>query len=99
MARVVQKRVRGTPYIQVVEDYPDDDGVWRQKVLKSFGAFSPDAYLEAVQYAAAANEFKERLRSDGQGEEWRMWKAAAALILGGVAVAWLLDALGGRDGR
>jgi hypothetical protein len=90
VARVVQKNVRGVPYIQVVEDYKDEFGVWRQKVLKSFGSYNPMAFFEAQGYAAQVNAFRERA-PNVTSPEWEPWEKAAAAIIGGLAVAWLLS--------
>lgn len=96
MARVVQKSVRGVPYIQVVEDYKDIlTGVWKQKVLKSFGAYDPIAFFEAEGYAAQVNAFKEGAPGVPKSE-WEPWEKAAGTVIGGIALAWLLNELFGK---
>lgn len=93
MARVARKSVRGVRYIQVVEDYKDAHGQWRQKVLQSFGQETPESHLEAVQYAAAVNEFKKQADAKRGTQDWSGWEAAAAILIGAAALGWLLNAL------
>ncbi|HLF15868.1 MAG TPA: hypothetical protein VI796_00315 [Candidatus Thermoplasmatota archaeon] len=67
-------------------------GIWRQKVLKSFGAYDPMAFFEAQGYAAQVNAFTQRASSVPQAD-WEPWEKAAGAVIGGIALAWLLGQL------
>lgn len=100
MASVIINRSRGNQYVQVIEDYYDDRGNRRRKVIQSFGPASPVTIAQARQFAGQYNVLKDLAKQYEGTEDWdeivKQATMVLGLLVGAAAIAGILAALFGK---